>query len=293
MRRSNCTILCYCFVSVSLFGLTESFSQIPPPDLDKGPEHLASSSNTLSRRDSLLIGVGAAATYGYTKAIAEAFDRIDYPREHEEMVRSMLRTTLSAAIDEKAKSNTHEPIRLLEVGIGTAARLIRRGLYEFPAGTSIDLTGMDVSIPSDPKVLEDIKVPENVRFQTLQASITDSSTLPKKQFDAIVCCLTLCSVDDPEEAVSNIYRLLRPSGGVFGFVEHVAAPESTTLAWQQEVLDPLQQRLARNCHLHRPTGEIVSRVFGDAAKVLQYQEFQVDTMWPVSYQSIGVVQRIT
>ena len=248
----------------------------------------------LSRKDALLIGIGAAASYSYVKQIEQAFDRIDYPPEHENRVRSVLRTTLAAALENHSSTKVEGPVRILEVGIGTAARLLRRGLYEFPLDVPIELVGLDIRLPTDPKILEDIHLPDNVLFRTLQASITDTKALPEEgSFDAVICCFTLCSVEDPMGAVTSIHRVLRSTGGVFGFVEHVAAPESNGLARQQVLLDPLQNLVAQNCHLHRSTSNTIKEVFGDASRTLQYEEVQVDSMWPVSYQSYGVTQRLS
>ena len=199
--------------------------------------------------------------------------------------------------------------------------MIRRGLYDAAihqlaaaggAGRGVELTGLDLRLPNA-KVereaqdkLRQLGDQEGVdiRLETVSGSITASQPLPfaDGHFDAVVCCLTLCSVDDPVVAVGEIQRLLRPDGGTLGFVEHVAVKDGDDedssrhgfLAWQQTVLDPLQQRLADNCHLHRSTENTIGSVFGverGTARVLQHERFYVDAMWPVSCQSCGVVQR--
>ena len=90
---------------------------------------------------------------------------------------------------------------------------------------------------------------------------------------------------------------MNPRGGTFGFIEHVAVnleneneKDLAFLDWQQQKLDPLQQALAHNCHLHRSTDKEIESVFGDQARWLQMERFQVKDMWPVSCQSRGVIQ---
>eukprot|EP00957_Ditylum_brightwellii_P030283 2293379-Ditylum_brightwellii.AAC.1 len=62
-------------------------------------------------------------------------------------------------------------------------------------------------------------------------------------------------------------RVLNSNGGTFGYVEHVAVRvdddsknDDSRPRWsyeflerQQQTLDPLQQAVADNCHLHRNT----------------------------------------
>ncbi len=75
------------------------------------------------------------------------------------------------------------------------------------------------------------------------------------EFDAVVCSLVLCSVDDPEQVVSQLYSLLRP-GGQLRYLEHVAGigPRARLQKFADATLWP---RLAGNCHTHRHTEETI------------------------------------
>ncbi|EOA34782.1 hypothetical protein CARUB_v10022356mg [Capsella rubella] len=56
--------------------------------------------------------------------------------------------------------------------------------------------------------------------------------------------------------IHAIKRILRP-GGIYLFIEHVAAEDGTFLRLVQNVLDPLQQVVADGCHLTRHTGKSI------------------------------------
>ena len=47
----------------------------------------------------------------------------------------------------------------------------------------------------------------------------ESIPVPSESFDTIVCTWTLCSIPDPEPAVAEMFRALKP-GGKLIFVEH-------------------------------------------------------------------------
>ncbi|RID55635.1 hypothetical protein BRARA_G02884 [Brassica rapa] len=70
--------------------------------------------------------------------------------------------------------------------------------------------------------------------------------------DAVVGSLVMCSVSDIPQTLKEIKRILKP-GGLYLFVEHVAAEDGTFLRMVQNVLDPLQQVVADGCHLTRNT----------------------------------------
>jgi SAM-dependent methyltransferase len=77
-------------------------------------------------------------------------------------------------------------------------------------------------------------------------------------FDGVVSTLVLCSVPDPDKAVAEILRVLKP-GGKFVFLEHVVAPEGTGTRRVQRVVKHPWRWVADGCHVDRPTGEIISR----------------------------------
>jgi SAM-dependent methyltransferase len=76
--------------------------------------------------------------------------------------------------------------------------------------------------------------------------------LPDAAFDAVVCTLVLCSVDDPARVLREAHRVLRP-GGRFVFIEHVAAPRGSALRAFQNAVQPPWTFWFEGCRPNRET----------------------------------------
>jgi hypothetical protein len=284
-----------------------------------------------SRRDLLVslwkIPLGTIGLYAYgrilyntlsSNSITNLFSSPPiYPIEHEQHVATMIQTAFSTSLQTKDKTSSNGNIfRVLEVGIGTDARLIRRGLYNNAIHEisnqsnnikTLEIIGLDVQIPTEQVILHDMNniiqqiqdrngIDLNVTLS--QASITSPlEQYPDSYFDTVICCFTLCSVNDPIMAVRSMKRLVRSNSGTFGYVEHVAVEDTDhqLLSIEQQVFDPIQHFLADNCHLHRTTETTIDTVFADDTKQENYstiyrERYYVDGMWPVSCQACGVIQ---
>jgi SAM-dependent methyltransferase len=75
--------------------------------------------------------------------------------------------------------------------------------------------------------------------------------------DAALFTFTLCTVPDPEQALSELWRVVRPGGAVH-FLEHGLSPEAGVVKWQRRI-EPLHRRLAGGCHLTRDPTTLVER----------------------------------
>ncbi|CAN1152659.1 Putative methyltransferase-like protein 7A [Linum perenne] len=94
-------------------------------------------------------------------------------------------------------------------------------------------------------------------FEFAQA-VGEAIPLDDASVDAVIGTLVLCSVEDVDLTLQEVKRVLKP-GGVYIFVEHVAAKDGTAQRLLQNVFDPLQQTLADGCHLARQTGNRISK----------------------------------
>lgn len=74
-------------------------------------------------------------------------------------------------------------------------------------------------------------------------------------FDHVVSSLVFCSVREPQQALAEIGRVLKP-GGMLHMVEHVR-PEASWLAAIFTAVTPTWSRFAHNCHLDRPTVDLL------------------------------------
>jgi SAM-dependent methyltransferase len=86
----------------------------------------------------------------------------------------------------------------------------------------------------------------------------DAQTLPfpTDSFDSALSTWTLCTIPDPDAALLELLRVLRP-GGAFHFLEHGLAPDEKVRRWQRR-LEPIQRRVAGGCHVTRQAVDLVT-----------------------------------
>jgi SAM-dependent methyltransferase len=100
---------------------------------------------------------------------------------------------------------------------------------------------------------------------TLTRAPVEALPFPDAHFDTAMATLVLCSVQDPERGLREIWRVLKP-GGTLLLLEHVRAQGRVT-AWVQDALVPLSTRCMGNCHWNRDTGAMVGRTGFQATQV--------------------------
>jgi ubiquinone/menaquinone biosynthesis C-methylase UbiE len=106
--------------------------------------------------------------------------------------------------------------------------------------------------------------------------------------DAVVGTLVLCCVRDPQLALIEIIRVLKP-GGQFLFIEHVAAPRGTWLRFLQGCVKPIWSQMGDGCHPDRETWNTLEKAgFGR----LEYERITAPTLI-VSPQIVGAAVKAT
>ncbi len=136
---------------------------------------------------------------------------------------------------------------VLEIGFGSGLNLpyyppeVRRLLAVEPSDTAWKLARE--KIEASPFPVERI------------GDTAESIPLPDASMDAVVSTWTLCTIPDAGRALREVRRVLRP-GGVFHFLEHGRSDEPRVARWQ-DLLTPLQKRLAGGCHINRPIGRLL------------------------------------
>lgn len=99
--------------------------------------------------------------------------------------------------------------------------------------------------------------------------VADGTALPFSDdaFDTVVVSLALCSVPEPERALGEIRRVLKP-GGELRLLEHIRKPGGLAETIQDR-LTPGWKRLSGGCHLNRATIETALRC-GFRAEAIRY-----------------------
>lgn len=90
---------------------------------------------------------------------------------------------------------------------------------------------------------------------TVQIAPAEALPCEDATFDHVVSSLVFCSVADQRRALREIARVLKPSGTLH-MVEHVR-PDTPLLARFFGMVTPWWSRFAYNCHLDRPTIDVL------------------------------------
>ncbi|HEV7771469.1 MAG TPA: class I SAM-dependent methyltransferase [Solirubrobacterales bacterium] len=133
--------------------------------------------------------------------------------------------------------------RTLELGAGTGVNL---DLYPGAVG---DL----VLAEPDPHMAKRLRARAAELGRTVEVLEAPAEQLPlaDHSFDTVVGTLVLCTVPDPEAALAEAARILRP-GGRFLFIEHVRAEDASLARWQDRLEKPWRF-LGDGCHCNRDT----------------------------------------
>ncbi len=76
-------------------------------------------------------------------------------------------------------------------------------------------------------------------------------------FENAVCTFTLCSIDDVDRALREIFRVLKPNGRLY-LLEHGRSPDPQVRRWQAR-LTPIQKIVADGCRLNRDIPVITAK----------------------------------
>jgi ubiquinone/menaquinone biosynthesis C-methylase UbiE len=85
----------------------------------------------------------------------------------------------------------------------------------------------------------------------------ESLPFPDASFDTVALTLVLCTVPEPDRALAEIARVLKP-GGRFLFLEHVRAEEPGLARWQDR-LNPPWRVIGHGCNCNRDTLATIER----------------------------------
>ncbi len=160
--------------------------------------------------------------------------------------------------------------------------------------------GTGLNLPHYPKQLQKLTTVDanpgmsGIAAKRIQASpiavehhVLNGENLPfaTASFDSVVSTWTLCSIANVEQALQEIYRVLKP-GGRFFFIEHGLSQDPQTQVWQNR-LTPLQKVIADGCHLNRDIQRLVENQFSQA-EIKKIQVENMPSMIKSMYKGVGM-----
>ncbi len=134
---------------------------------------------------------------------------------------------------------------VLEIGAGTGGNF-----RHYRAGVRL------IATEPDPHMLRRAVIRANdaaARVSVMRAT-AEALPLTDGSCDAVVSTLVLCTVTDPQRALAEVVRVLRP-GGVFAFGEHVRSAGWPGLV--QDVIRPVWSWCAGGCTVNRRTEQMI------------------------------------
>jgi len=133
--------------------------------------------------------------------------------------------------------------RTIDLGAGTGANL---GLYP-EAVTELVLA------EPDPHMLRKLraKLEESDSAATAIQASAEELPFEDSSFDTAVFTLVLCTVPNPDTALAEAARVLRPGGRLL-FLEHVRSEDPSLARWQDRLEKPWRF-LGDGCHCNRDT----------------------------------------
>ena len=170
--------------------------------------------------------------------------------------------------------------RVLEVGAGTGTNFAH-----YP-DTVAEVVACEPETRLAPKAREAAAaapIPVTVIESTIEAAFPEISHA--QRFDAVVCSLVLCSVEQPETVLRQLNSVLKP-GGELRFFEHVAS--SGWRGVMQKMADAtVWPRISGNCHTHRNTERAITGAGFSLATTRHQMTFPAWVPIPVSEVAVG------
>lgn len=133
--------------------------------------------------------------------------------------------------------------RVIEIGAGTGVNL---NLY-------LDAVEELILVEPDPHMARQMgpKLAASPRAARVVEAPAERLPFEDASFDTAVATLVLCTVPNPEGALAEISRVLKP-GGQLLFIEHVRSEDPGLARWQDRLERPWHF-LGDGCHCNRET----------------------------------------
>ena len=138
--------------------------------------------------------------------------------------------------------------RVLEIGIGSGLNF---DFYNFEVVDEV--VGVDPAV-SSVAIAKSRSSQYNSKISFIEET-AESIPLASETFDCVVIGYSLCTIPNPQLALAEVNRLLKPNGSLF-FIEHGLAPEESVQKWQHRIA-PGWKKIAGGCNLNRNIEELI------------------------------------
>lgn len=112
--------------------------------------------------------------------------------------------------------------------------------------------------PSKPMLDKSIQKINNKNIELINLDINDeklNNKISENSLDAIVSTLVLCTIKNPDKAIDNFKKWLKPDGKLI-IIEHIHSNKKSK-ARIETLLNPLWKIFAEGCNLTRHTDELI------------------------------------
>ena len=167
---------------------------------------------------------------------------------------------------------------ILEIGFGTGLNL-----SAYPKNVEM-ITTIDIHAGMNPLAQKQMER-SPIRVNHHVGSV-ENMPFADNSFDTVVSTWTLCSIEDVENALTEITRVLKQNGKLI-FIEHGLSKNLKIKQWQT-FLSPFWQKLSLGCHLERNIRELLEK---NGFNIVEYEEFDVSRTLKIvghTYRGIAV-----
>ncbi|MFV1871771.1 MAG: class I SAM-dependent methyltransferase [Oleiphilus sp.] len=113
--------------------------------------------------------------------------------------------------------------------------------------------------------------------------------LPDNCTDTVLLSFSLCTIQNTEQALAEIHRVLKPDGKLL-FAEHGISQDMAIAKWQNR-LNPVWKRLAGGCHLNKAIDTLISKANFEISQLERF--YQCNIPKPAGYIYLGEANKLT
>ena len=121
-------------------------------------------------------------------------------------------------------------------------------------------------------------------FEFIEA-YAENIPVDSNSIDSVVFTYTLCSIPDTIKALSEVRRVLKPTGKLI-FCEHGKAPDSAVQRWQN-IVNPIWGKVGGGCSL---TKDIPAELTDNGFKLSALETMYIPGWKPVSFNYWGIAE---